>query len=62
MTSSREKGFLPEAMVNYLARLGWGHGDQEIFTMVELKSLFSLEDDQLPLEIRPDKLLHLNAH
>ena len=38
----REPGFLPEAMVNYLARLGWSHGDQEIFTREELIREFDL--------------------
>jgi glutamyl-tRNA synthetase len=38
----REQGFLPEAMVNYLARLGWAHGDQEIFTPEELVRHFDL--------------------
>ncbi len=38
----REEGFLPEAMVNYLARLGWAHGDQEIFTPDELIRLFDI--------------------
>jgi glutamyl-tRNA synthetase len=38
----REEGFLPEAMVNYLARLGWAHGDQEVFTREELVALFDL--------------------
>lgn len=39
----REEGFLPEAMLNYLARLGWAHGDQEIFTREELVQFFTLE-------------------
>jgi len=38
----RDEGFLPEAMVNYLARLGWAHGDQEVFTRDELVRLFDL--------------------
>jgi glutamyl-tRNA synthetase len=38
----RDEGFLPEAMVNYLARLGWAHGDQEIFSREELVQLFDL--------------------
>ncbi len=40
----RDAGILPEAMVNYLARLGWSHGDQEIFTRSELVSLFDIKD------------------
>ena len=56
-------GFLPEAVVNYLARLGWGHGDQEIFTVEELKSLFSLEGtNNSASRFDMTKLLHLNAH
>ncbi len=38
----RDAGFLPEAMVNYLARLGWAHGDQELFTREELVRLFDI--------------------
>ncbi|HKZ76238.1 MAG TPA: glutamate--tRNA ligase, partial [Actinomycetota bacterium] len=38
----REEGFLAEAMVNYLARLGWAHGDQELFSREELVQLFDL--------------------
>ena len=34
----RDKGFLPEAMLNYMVRLGWAHGDEEIFTVEDLKS------------------------
>ena len=41
--SYREQGYLPEAINNYIARLGWSHGDQEIFTPEDLVSLFSLE-------------------
>ena len=39
----RDDGYLPEALLNYLVRLGWGHGDQEIFTMDEMIKLFSLD-------------------
>ena len=38
----RDEGFLPEAVLNYLARLGWSHGDQEIFSIEELVSLFDI--------------------
>jgi glutamyl-tRNA synthetase len=44
VTAYREMGFLPQAVVNYLVRLGWSHGDQEIFTMEELVRLFDLKD------------------
>jgi glutamyl-tRNA synthetase len=59
----KDKGFLPEAMVNYLVRLGWGHGDQEIFNVVEMTDYFSLEHvGKSPSKFNMDKLLHLNAH
>lgn len=40
----REMGYLPEAVINYLARLGWSHGDQELFTVQELFDTFDLAD------------------
>lgn len=40
----RDAGYLPHALINYLARLGWSHGDQEIFSREELIRLFSVED------------------
>ncbi|RME85114.1 MAG: glutamate--tRNA ligase, partial [Zetaproteobacteria bacterium] len=43
ITAYRDEGFLPEAMVNFLARLGWAHGDQETFTVDELVQLFDLD-------------------
>jgi len=59
----REQGYLPEAMVNYLVRLGWSHGDQEIFSMDELIALFSLEQVGRSAGVfNPEKLLWLNAH
>lgn len=42
VTNYREEGYLREALVSYLARLGWSHGDQELFEMSELKQLFDL--------------------
>jgi glutamyl-tRNA synthetase len=59
----REMGYLPEAIVNYLARLGWGHGDQEIFSVEELQKFFSLGHVNLsPSRFDINKLLHLDAH
>jgi glutamyl-tRNA synthetase len=59
----QEKGFLPEAMVNYLVRLGWSHGDQEIFSVVEMQDYFSLEHvGKSPSKFNLDKLLNVNAH
>jgi len=43
VTEYREQGILPEALVNFLARLGWAHGDQEIFDRQELVDLFTLD-------------------
>ncbi|GAB4367909.1 MAG: glutamate--tRNA ligase [Deltaproteobacteria bacterium] len=61
--SYRERGYLPEAMVNYLVRLGWGHGDQEIFSVEELTRIFSLEAvGKSPSRFDPEKLLNLNAY
>ena len=40
----RDQGFLPEAVLNYLVRLGWSHGDQEIFSIEEMQSLFDIAD------------------
>jgi glutamyl-tRNA synthetase len=61
--SYREMGYLPEALLNYLARLGWAHGDQEIFTKEELIEQFSLSEvNRAAAVFSPDKLLWLNAH
>lgn len=59
----REEGFLPEALTNYLVRLGWSHGDQEIFSTSELISLFDLTHiNRSPAALNPEKLLWLNQH
>jgi glutamyl-tRNA synthetase len=59
----RDLGYLPEALVNYLVRLGWSHGDQEIFSMADLIEKFSLENVGKSAGVfNPDKLLWLNAH
>ena len=58
----KEMGYLPEAMVNYLVRLGWSHGDQELFSRDELIEKFSWKNVQTsPAVFNPDKLLWLNA-
>lgn len=58
----KEMGYLPEAMVNYLVRLGWSHGDQEIFTRQELIEKFSWKNVQTsPAVFNPEKLLWINA-
>ncbi len=59
----RDAGYLPEAMVNYLVRLGWSYGDQEIFSKEELIEKFSLENIGKSASIfDPEKLLWLNSH
>ncbi len=59
----RDDGFLPEALLNYLARLGWSHGDQEIFSLEELVRLFDLAAvNKAASAFNPDKLLWLNQH
>ena len=59
----RDMGYLPEAMNNYLVRLGWSHGDQEIFSVRELIEKFSFEHVQKSAAVfNPEKLLWLNAH
>ncbi|MGZ9197303.1 MAG: glutamate--tRNA ligase [Candidatus Deferrimicrobiaceae bacterium] len=63
VTAYREKGYLPEAMVNYLVRLGWGHGDQEVFSEEEMIRLFSLDHvGRSPSKFNLDKLQNVNAH
>ena len=57
----RDDGFLPEALLSYLARLGWSHGDQELFTIEQLLDLFKVEDvSRSPSAFDPDKLLWVN--
>ncbi len=59
----RKMGYLPHALVNYLARLGWSYGDQEIFSKEELIEKFSLEGvGRSPGVFNPEKLLWLNHH
>jgi glutamyl-tRNA synthetase len=56
-----QMGFLPAALLNYLVRLGWSHGDQEIFTLEELTRLFDLDGvNRSPSVFNPDKLLWVN--
>ena len=58
----KDMGYLPDAMVNYLVRLGWSHGDQEIFTRQELIEKFSWKNVQTSAAVfNPEKLLWVNA-
>ncbi len=59
----KDMGYLPEALVNYLVRLGWSHGDQEIFSRDEMIGLFDLDAVGKSAAIfNPEKLLWLNQH
>ena len=59
----REDGFLPEALLNYLVRLGWSHGDQEIFTIDEMVKLFDITQvHSSAAAFNPEKLAWLNQH
>ncbi|HSW64563.1 MAG TPA: glutamate--tRNA ligase [Dissulfurispiraceae bacterium] len=62
VTAYRDMGYLPDALVNYLVRLGWSFGDQEIFTRDELIQHFSLENiGESAAVFNPEKLLWLNG-
>jgi len=57
----REQGYLPEAVLNYLVRLGWSRGDQEIFSVDEMIEFFDIADvNQSASTFNPDKLLWIN--
>ncbi|MFM7759752.1 MAG: glutamate--tRNA ligase, partial [Burkholderiaceae bacterium] len=57
------QGYLPEAMLNYLARLGWSHGDDEIFSMAQFCEWFDLDHlTKSPAQFNPEKLAWLNNH
>ncbi len=59
----KEEGYLPHALLNYLVRLGWSHGDQEIFTLAEMESLFNLEHiNKAAASFNTAKLIWLNQH
>ena len=59
----RDEGFLPQALRNYLVRLGWSYGDQEIFSLDEMIEKFDLSRvSKSPARFDPDKLLAINAH
>lgn len=59
----RDDGYLPEALLNYLVRLGWSHGDQEIFSIEEMIELFDINDvNKAPSAFNTEKLQWLNQH
>ncbi len=58
----RDMGYLPDALINYLVRLGWSYGDQEVFTRDELIKYFSLDNVGASAAVfNPEKLLWLNS-
>ena len=62
ITAYEDMGYLPEAMINYLVRLGWSHGDQEIFSIQELTAVFSLDHAmKAAAAFDPDKLSWVNS-
>ncbi|MDR3481192.1 MAG: glutamate--tRNA ligase [Burkholderiaceae bacterium] len=57
------QGYLPEAMLNYLARLGWGHGDDEVFSMEQFCAWFDLDHlSKSAAQFNTEKLAWLNNH
>jgi glutamyl-tRNA synthetase len=59
----RQEGYLPEALLNYLVRLGWSHGDQEIFSLDEMIAMFDIGDvNKSASSFNPEKLMWLNQH
>ncbi len=59
----RDAGYLPEALINYLVRLGWSHGDQEIFSLEEMVSLFDIADvNKAASSFNTEKLDWLNQY
>ena len=57
------QGYLPEAMLNYLARLGWSHGDDEVFSMQQFGAWFNLDHlTRSAAQFNPEKLNWLNNH
>ena len=57
----QDQGYLPEALLNYLVRLGWSHGDQEYFTRDEMIAAFDVRDiNKSASALNPDKMLWLN--
>ena len=63
VTVYRDMGYLPEAILNYLVRLGWSHGDQELFSREELIEKFSLESVGKSAGVfNPEKFLWVNFH
>ena len=59
----RNQGILPEALLNYLVRLGWSHGDEELFTLDQMVELFDIEEvNKAASAFNTEKLLWINQH
>ena len=59
----RDLGYLPQAVLNYLVRLGWAHGDQELFSLAEMIEYFDLDAcNKAPAALNPSKLVWINKH
>ena len=59
--SYRDEGYLPKALLNYIVRLGWSHGNQELFSISEMIDLFDLKDiNKAPASFNKEKLVWLN--
>jgi len=59
----RNQGILPEALLNYLVRLGWSHGDEELFTLDQMVELFDIKDvNKAASAFNTEKLLWINQH
>ena len=59
----RDDGYLPDALLNWLVRIGWSHGDQEVFSRDDIRALFDLESvNRASAQIDPGKLDWLNQH
>ena len=59
----RNQGILPEALLNYLIRLGWSHGDEELFTLDQMVELFDIKDvNKAASAFNTEKLLWINQH
>ena len=59
----KDQGFLPDALLNYLVRLGWSHGDKEIFSVAEMIELFDIgQVNKAAAALNQDKLTWLNQH
>ena len=57
----RDEGFLPKALLNYIVRLGWSYGDQEVFSLEEMIDLFDLDNiNKAPASFNQEKLIWLN--